>query len=165
MGGGRDPRLAFRRVSDSRVRSYEVSAESTAPPAVVWALLLDPRSWPAWSRIDALEPAQSQDLSPDGRDEVGAIRAFRTGKVVTRERITGLEPETRFAYEGVDIVQMDRYKAAIVLHRLPGGGTRVHWYGSYLPRGRMPWFFAWYLRRFMQSMATGLAEHAARLAR
>ncbi|MEV7196271.1 SRPBCC family protein [Streptomyces sp. NPDC093510] len=148
------------------MHSYDVTAESTAPPEAIWALLRNPRSWPEWSRIDALDTGRSRDLSPDGQDGVGATRAYRTGKVVTRERITDLvlEPELRFSYEGVEIPQMADYHATIELRELPGGGTRIHWHGTYVARGRMRRVFQWYLRRFMQAMATGLAGHAAGLA-
>ncbi|WIV56035.1 SRPBCC family protein [Amycolatopsis nalaikhensis] len=140
-------------------QSYDVTAESAAPPAAVWALLLDPHSWPSWSRIDALEAARSAGLSPDGRDRVGAVRAFRTGNVISRERITALKPERRFAYEGVENPRMAGYEAAVELTALPGGGTRIRWHGTYSTRnGRL---FQWYLRRFMRGMAAGLAEHAA----
>ncbi len=142
-------------------QSYDVTAESSAPPSAIWALLLDPHSWPIWSPIDALETTQSTGLSPDGRDGVGAVRAFRTGKVVTKERITALEPEHRFAYEGAENPQMTGYQAAIELTRLPGGGTRIRWHGTYSARWGMRWFLKRYLRRFMRAMATGLAEHAA----
>ncbi|WP_158883373.1 SRPBCC family protein [Amycolatopsis anabasis] len=142
------------------MQSYDVTAESAAPPAAVWTLLLNPRSWPEWSRIDALETGQSRDLAPDGRDGVGATRAFRTGKVVTKERITALVPERRFAYEGVENPYLTDYHAAIELHEMPGGGTRIHWHGTYLARRGMRWFVQWRLRRFLRGMAIGLAEHA-----
>ncbi|MFK3978785.1 SRPBCC family protein [Micromonospora sp. NPDC050397] len=145
------------------MQSYDVTAESTAPPDVVWTLLLNPKSWPDWSRIDALESELSRDLSPDGRDNVGATRAFRTGNVVTTERITALESGHRFTYEGVENPQMADYQAVVELHELPGGGTRIRWHGTYAARGDSPWVFQWYLRRFMQAMVTGLAEHAAGL--
>ncbi|MEU5265486.1 SRPBCC family protein [Amycolatopsis sp. NPDC021455] len=143
------------------MQSYDVTAESAAPPAAVWALLLDAHSWPAWSRVDALETAQSTGLSPDGRDGVGAVRAFRTGKVVTKERITALEPERRFAYEGVENPQLTGYRAAVELTELPGGRMRIRWHGTYSARWGMRWFLQRYLRRFMHDMATGLADHAA----
>ncbi|MEU2688574.1 SRPBCC family protein [Streptomyces hygroscopicus] len=143
------------------MQSYDVTADSAAPPDAVWTLLLNPRSWPEWSRIDALETGQSHGLSPDGRDGVGAIRAFRTGKSVTRERITALEPGRRFAYEGVENSNMADYRATVELHELPGGGTRIRWHGTYLARPGTRWVFQRYLRRFMQTMVTGLAEHAA----
>ncbi|MEQ0563562.1 SRPBCC family protein [Amycolatopsis sp. NEAU-NG30] len=143
-------------------QSYDVTAESAAPPPAVWALLLDPHSWPDWSPIDALETAESSGLSPDRRDGVGAVRAFRTGKVVTRERITELEPERRFAYEGVENPQLSDYRAAIELTPRPGGGTSIRWHGTFSARWGMRWFLRRYLHRFMQTMAAGLAEHAAR---
>jgi hypothetical protein len=143
------------------MQSYDVTAESTAPPSDVWALLLDARSWPLWTPIDALETEQSTSLSADGRDGVGAVRAFRTGKVVSKERITALEPERRFAYEGVENPQLRDYQAAIELAELPGGGTRIRWHGTFSARWGIRWFMRWYLRRFMGTMATGLAEHAA----
>ncbi|WP_225727282.1 MULTISPECIES: SRPBCC family protein [unclassified Nocardia] len=141
--------------------SYDVTAVSAAPPAAVWGLLLDARSWPEWSRLDALESALSHDISPEGRDGVGATRAFRTGKVVTKERITSLDPLRRFAYEGVENPHMSDYRAAVELRETPEGGTHIHWHGTYFARGGMRWFFQWYLRRFMRSMAKGLAEYAA----
>ncbi|SFW85167.1 SRPBCC family protein [Amycolatopsis australiensis] len=144
------------------MQSYDVTAETTAAPSTVWALLLDARTWPAWSPVDALEAGQSAGLSPDGRDGVGAVRAFRTGKVVTKERITALEPERRFAYEGAENPQLTDYRAAVELHALPGGGTRIRWHGTFSARWGMRWFLQRYLRRFMQGMATGLAEYAAR---
>jgi len=144
------------------MQSYDVTAESTAAPSAVWSLLLDPHSWPAWTPIDALETGQSAGLSADGRDGVGAVRAFRTGKVVAKERITALEPERRFTYEGAENPQLRDYRAAIELQELPGGGTRIRWHGTFSARWGMRWFLQWYLRRFMRTMATGLAEHAAK---
>ncbi|MFD0813076.1 SRPBCC family protein [Amycolatopsis umgeniensis] len=139
------------------MRSYDVIAESAASPARLWALLLNARSWPDWSRVDALEAAASQGLSADGRDGVGAIRAFRTGKMVTKERITALEPESRFAYEGVENPTMADYQAVVELLETPGGGTRIRWRGTYRARRGGAWFLEWYLRRFMRDMAAGLA--------
>ncbi|RZQ63432.1 SRPBCC family protein [Amycolatopsis suaedae] len=144
------------------MNDYDVTAESAAPPSAVWALLLDPRSWPTWTQIDALETGQSEGLSPDGRDGVGATRAFRTGDVVTKERITALEPERRFAYEGVEIPFMSDYEAAVELSELPGHGTRIHWHGTYtVAVAEMRESFPAYLQGFMQDMANGLAAHAA----
>lgn len=141
-------------------QSYDVTADSAAPPSAVWALLLDPRSWPVWSRVDALEATRSTGLSADGRDGVGAVRAFRTGKVVTKERITALEPDRRFAYEGAENPQLTGYRAAVELTELPSGGTRIRWHGTYSARFGTRWFLKRYLRRFMRGMATGLADHA-----
>jgi hypothetical protein len=143
------------------MNDYDVTAESTAPLSAVWALLLDPRSWPTWTPIDALEGDQSQGLSADGRDRVGAIRAFRTGDVVTKERIMALEPERRFAYEGVESPYMSDYHAVVELQPLPGDGTRIRWHGTYTVPSEMREQFQGYLGGFMQDMANGLAAQAA----
>jgi len=147
-------------VSSSGKQSYDVTAESTAPPAAVWALLVNARSWPIWSGVGSLEAGASQGLSAEGSDGVGAVRAFRTGKTVTKERITALDPERRFSYEGVDVPVMTDYQAAVDLRETPTGGTRIRWHGTYRVGRGKALFFRWYLRRFMQAMATGLAEHA-----
>ncbi|MEV7551884.1 SRPBCC family protein [Amycolatopsis sp. NPDC089917] len=143
------------------MRSYDVLAESTAPPVVVWALLLDPRTWPVWSGTGELDVSRSDGLPPEGRDEVGATRAFRAGRAVIRERITGLTPGKRFAYETVESPQLADHQATIDLHEIPGGGTRIRWQGTYSARGmglrsseRQVW-------RSMTRAATGLAEYAA----
>ena len=68
-----------------------------------------------------------------------------------------------FAYEGVENPHMSDYHAAVELHELPTGGTRIRWHGTYRARRGTRWFFHWYLRRFMRGMATGLAKHAASL--
>lgn len=143
------------------MNDYDVTAESAAPPPAVWALLLDSRSWPMWTAIDALEPGRSQGLSPDGRDGVGAVRAFRTGDVVTTERITALEPGRRFAYEGVENPYMSDYRAAVDLAESPGAGTRIRWHGTYTVPPEMREYFQGYLRDVMQDMANGLAAWAA----
>ncbi|QNP75192.1 SRPBCC family protein [Streptomyces roseirectus] len=142
------------------MQSYDVTAETTAAPSAVWSLLLDPRSWPDWTPIDALDTEQSVGLDADGRDGVGAVRAFRTGRVLSKERITALEPERRFAYEGVENPYLRDYRAAIELRTLPGGGTGIRWHGTFTARRGTRRFQQWYLRRFMRTMATGLAEHA-----
>ncbi|MFE6613336.1 SRPBCC family protein [Amycolatopsis sp. NPDC057786] len=143
------------------MRSYDVLAESAAPPAVVWALLLDPRTWSAWSRAGELDVSSSSGLSPDGRDGVGAIRVFRSGKAVVRERITSLTPGRRFAYEGLESPHMADHQATIDLHEVPGGGTRIRWQGTYSARGMGRWSSEGHVQRTMSKVATGLAEYAS----
>ncbi|MGY6651441.1 SRPBCC family protein [Amycolatopsis sp. lyj-108] len=147
----------------SAVRSYDVLAQSAAPTAVVWTLLLDPRSWPAWSHIDSLDLGGSSGLSVNNRDGVGAIRAFRVGRSVATDRITGLTPGRRFAYESVEHPQMADHSAVVDLLEVLGGGTQIRWHGTYSPRGMSRWTSERQVQRVMQGMATGLANHAAGL--
>jgi hypothetical protein len=69
-------------LSSNRQR-YDVRTRSEAPATVIWALLLDAATWPVWSCVDNLEREQSIGLDPDGRDIVGAVRAFRSGRMVS----------------------------------------------------------------------------------
>lgn len=140
---------------------YDVTVSTTAPPAVVWKLLLDAESWPTWSAVDALDRERSVDLDPGGRDGVGAVRAFRTGRTVTGERLTELREERLFAYEDAFNPVLRDYRARIELDADPAGGTRIRWRGEYATSWPASWYLPRYLRRFMLKMARGLAAHAA----
>lgn len=70
-----------------------MTAISTAPPAVVWSLLVDARTRPVWSAVDSLVVERSSGLT------VGTVRAFRTGRTVAGERLTGLVEEEQLTYE------------------------------------------------------------------
>ena len=141
-------------------RSFDVSARSESPPACLWSLLLDARTWPVWSLVDALVPERSQNLSAAGRDEVGAVRAFRTGRVVTGERITELRPERVFRYEDAFNPVLHDYSASVELEPTASGGTLLRWRGTYTTKPVLGVFLEWYLRRFMQKMVDGLAVAA-----
>ncbi|WP_029892476.1 SRPBCC family protein [Nocardia brasiliensis] len=145
-------------------QSYDATATAAAPPAVVWALLIDARTWPVWSTVDSLEVERSRGLDRDGRDPVGAVRAFRTGRVVTGERLTGLIEEQQLTYEDAFNPALRDYRAVIDLTGTPGGHTTIHWHGTYTPRWGMGWLMKRTMQRVMQQMADGLAAHAARLA-
>ncbi|ONF72165.1 SRPBCC family protein [Amycolatopsis keratiniphila] len=143
------------------MRSYDVLAESVAPPTVVWASLLDPRTWPAWAGVGELDVSSSEGLSTDGRDKVGVIRAFRSGRTLVRERITGLTQGRRFAYETVESPQLADHQATIDLHEIPGGGTRIRWQGTYSVRGLGLRSSERQVQRAMMKTAEALAEYAA----
>lgn len=141
---------------------YDVTADSRATPAAVWSLLVDARSWPRWGTVDALVTDASEHLSSDGRDEVGAVRAFRTGDVVTSERITELQPGELFAYEGASNPFMENYSARVTLKERSEGGVEIRWSGEYEVSSDIHALLAPELTRTMQRMVTGLAEAAER---
>jgi hypothetical protein len=139
------------------VQNYDAAATSKASPVVVWRLLLDARTWPVWSAVDSLDTERSSGLDPDGRDPVGAVRAFRTGRMVTGERLTGLDEEKQLTYEDAFNSVIRNYRAVIELTPAPDGGTFIRWHGIYSTR----WGMGWFMQRFMQRMVDGLASHAA----
>ncbi|GAA2628397.1 SRPBCC family protein [Streptomyces axinellae] len=143
------------------MRTYDVTATSTAPPAVVWSLLLDARTWPEWSTVDSLDTERSSGLDPEGRDPVGAVRAFRTGRTVTGERLTGLVEEKQLTYEDAFNPYLHDYRAVIDLAPTNAGGTDIHWHGTFATRWGMGPLMERTLRDVMQRMADGLAAHAA----
>lgn len=140
--------------------SYTATATSNAAPSQLWSLLLDAHGWPQWGTVDALVLEQSDQISPDGQDRIGAVRAFRTGRVVTRERIVALWPYERFAYQGVDNPVLTNYHAEILLRRRRDGATTITWRGSYEVAFGLHFILRPSLRRTMRRMAQGLAEAA-----
>lgn len=72
--------------------AYDVTAISKVPSSKVWELLLDAHSWPRWGTVDELVLERSGNISLDRRDTVGAVRIFRTGRVVTSEQSPNCAP-------------------------------------------------------------------------
>ncbi|MFB9659976.1 SRPBCC family protein [Glycomyces mayteni] len=143
---------------------YHVSATTSAPVSAVWALLVDGRAWPRWSTgLDELVEERSSGLAADGRDGVGAVRAFRTGRAVTGERLTELVPEERMSYEDAFNLAMKDYRAAVELATTPEGGARIEWHGTWRPRPGIGWLTPLFLPKIMQRMADDLASYAQRL--
>jgi hypothetical protein len=140
--------------------TYAVSSHSQASPSAVFTLLVDARTWPSWSPIDAAEAEGGSD--PAGQQQVGDTRVFRTGRTVSRERITDLIPGRRFSYENVS-GPFRSYQGVVELAEAPQGGTDITWSATFEPK--LPFsgpFWRWFLTRFMQRMADGLAQYASR---
>ncbi|GAA4199688.1 SRPBCC family protein [Streptosporangium oxazolinicum] len=137
--------------------SYGVTARSRATPDAVFAALTHAATWPRWTPIDS---ADVESGDPEDRQEVGDTRIFRTGRSVSRERIVELIDNRRFVYDTVNGA-FRSYRGTIDLAPVPGGGTHIAWSATFDPR--MPLsggFWRWYLTRFMQRMADGLAAYA-----
>jgi len=143
------------------VPQYRTHATTSASVDTVWALLIDGRSWPRWSSgLDELVAERSSGLDPHGRDDVGAIRAFRTGRVVASERLTELVAGRRLSYEDVVNAAMKDYRAVIELAPTPTGGTAISWCGTWRMRPGIGWTTPFFLPRIMQRMADDLAGYA-----
>jgi hypothetical protein len=144
------------------VPQYRVGATTSAPADTVWGLLIDGRSWPRWSSgLDELVEERSSGLDPHGRDGVGAVRAFRTGRAVTGERLTELVEDRRLSYEDAFNFALKDYRAVIELEPTTAGGTTIHWHGTWRMRPGIGWTMPFILPRVMRRMADDLAAYAA----
>jgi hypothetical protein len=135
----------------------DVRVSTPAGPDAVYALLRDGATWPAWSPIGSFELERPAEGEPEG---VGAIRAFRTGRITSRERVAELVPDRRFGYELVSGLAIRDYRADVDLDSTDGG-TTIHWHSTF--HAKLPgtgWLYRRTLGRFIQKCALGLATHA-----
>ncbi|MHC3471061.1 SRPBCC family protein [Streptomyces sp. 7R007] len=138
--------------------SYTVTSHSPASPDAVFSALVHAATWPSWSPIDSVEIEGGGD--PQQRQQVGDTRVFRTGRSVSRERIVELEPDRRFGYDNTS-GPFRSYRGTVELAETPQGGTVITWTGVFEPTLRFSGpLWRWYLTRFMQRMADGLADYA-----
>jgi uncharacterized protein YndB with AHSA1/START domain len=142
------------------MHGYDVTVTTGASPEIVWKLLVDAASWPLWSKVDSLDTTRSVGLDPGGDDGVGAVRAFRTGRTVTGERLTEKVEGRLLAYEDAFNSSVHDYHARIELTPTADSGTVIHWYGEYETSRLLGWVMPRYLQKFMRGMAEGLARHA-----
>ena len=144
--------------------AYAVTSHSQADPDGVFELLIDASTWPTWSPVDSAEVEGAKD--PVGQQQAGDIRVFRTGRSVSRERITGLIPGRRFSYEIVGGQFFRSYQGVVELAEAPQGGTDITWSATFEPRlPRSGPLWSWYLTRFQRRMANGLALYASQTRR
>lgn len=144
--------MTARHVIDLRVAS-------AASPEAVHALLRDGASWPEFSSLGSFELERS---APDGSEGVGAIRVFRTGRIVTREEIVLVEEPHRFAYVLLSGLPIRDYRADVQLARATSG-TVIHWRSAF--RGTVPgvgWFVRRRLEGFLADLIERLAAYAAK---
>jgi uncharacterized protein YndB with AHSA1/START domain len=138
-------------------QNIDVKVRTGASPAAVYALLVDGATWPTWSPIGAFEL-----VSPDseGREGVGAIRVFTTGRTKSREEIVEAVPGERFSYALLAGLPLRGYRADVDL--TPSGeGTHIHWHSSF--DAKVPgtgWIYRLALGRFIRRVAAGLASYA-----
>ena len=140
-----------------RQRHIEVTQHSAAPPAAVFALLVDGETWPLWSPIEAFELERTGDPPPEG---VGAIRLLRRGRTTGRDEIVEVVPDRRLSYRSLSGLPVRDYRAQVGLEP-DGNGTAIRWQASFFPK--VPgtgWLLERGLRRFLEQCARGLAEHA-----
>ena len=90
------------------VQRIETTARTAAGARTVYDLLIDGSTWPTWS---PLESFTLEAPAPGGGEGLGAIRAFRTGRAVSREEVVELVPERRFSYALLSGLPLRNYRA------------------------------------------------------
>jgi hypothetical protein len=141
------------------MRRYQIeaTAQSTADPATVYALLRTGSTWPNWSSIDSFELEREGDGEPEG---VGAVRILRRGRVTGRDTILAFTQDRSFSYGHQGLPGVKDYRGDIELTPADGG-TSIRWRVSYsssfpgsgalLRKG---------LTRFIGELVAGLASYA-----
>jgi len=143
-------------------RTVRVTAESPAAPEVVYGLLADGATWPAWSPIETFELERAGDPPPEGP---GAVRVFTRGRTTGHDTVLEVEPGHRLQYASHSGLPVRDYVGEIVLDRTRDGGTVIDWHSSFSttsPPGT-GWLVEKGIAKFLGQCARGLAVHAATL--
>lgn len=142
-----------------KVIRVSARAHSPAPPERVWALLADGARWDTWARMHESKLLKQGDGERDG---IGAIRRFRTFKLVTREEVIAFEPPHRLAYRLLSGMPVRDYRADVELVGA-AGGTDITWSAIFLPgRPRTGPLLRVWVATILRSYSRRLAKAAAR---
>ena len=142
--------------------SYEIDRRAVvpAPPAAVWADIVDGSSWPSWSPLGRYQLEQPGTTDPASAP-LGEIRTFRTkqvvGESVAREEVVEVVPEKRLSYALLGgNLPLEGYRADIDLTPV-AGGTEVRWHSTFTASRVRGWFYQRALGAFIQRTVDGLA--------
>ncbi|HET6818387.1 MAG TPA: SRPBCC family protein [Mycobacteriales bacterium] len=138
------------------VASYDVTAQSTAPPAKVFALLADAPGWSRWAGPMVVRSWWEREGEPPPGG-VGAIRRLGIGALSSREEIVEYDAPRRLAYTWLTSFPVRDYRADVRLEP-DGTGTRIVWSGTFTPA--FPGGAA-VMRRFFLSTVGGFARRLA----
>jgi uncharacterized protein YndB with AHSA1/START domain len=137
-------------------QSYEVSASSSAPPDVVFAVLADGAGWREWAGPLIRHSSWEREGTP-APGGVGAIRKVGSWPVYGREEIVEYEPPQRLAYTILSGQPVRNY-VAVVEMTPQGAGTAIRWTASFDPK--IPGTGS-ILRRLFTAIIGSLAKHLA----
>lgn len=134
------------------------AAHSAAGPDAIYALLLDPATWPAWSPMDTAEleaPGTAERLG------VGSVRQLTRGRIRGHDKVVELVPGKRFSYVHLSGLPVRDYRSDVELEPA-AGGTDISWRATFRPRfPGTGWYLRLGLHRMLRELVTGLAGYAA----
>jgi len=138
----------------------EAHARSAAGREAVWVVVADARGWSRWGGWEAAELEREGDPPPAG---LGAVKALKRGRVVSREEVTVFDPPSRFGYRLLSGLPLRGYEAEITLTDAPGGGTDITWRSQFEPKVPLTGgLFRRALQKFMADTVQRLAREAER---
>ena len=136
-------------------KEIDVRQMIPAPPAAVFATLLDRSAWPAWSghtRFELVRPGST------GPYDVGSVGLLSSGRRrVMREEIVEVVRDRRIGYTLLAGLPLRHYRADFAL--TPAGeGTEVRWHSRFDAPPGFGWIYVAALRRFTRRLLDGLAR-------
>jgi uncharacterized protein YndB with AHSA1/START domain len=135
-------------------KEIDVRQVIPAPPAAVFAALLDRSSWPAWSGHDAFELVRPGAAGPY---DVGSVGLLRSGRRVMREEIVEVVADRRIGYTLLAGLRLRNYRADFDLSPT-AEGTEVRWHSRFDAPSGFGWIYVAALRRFTRRLIHGLAK-------
>jgi uncharacterized protein YndB with AHSA1/START domain len=136
-------------------KEIDVRQVIPAPPAAVFAALLDRPSWPAWSGHTAFELVRPGTPGPYDVGSVGLLHSGRRRAV--REQIVEVVPGRRIGYRLLAGLPLREYRADFDLTPT-GEATTVRWHASFDAPPGFGWIYVAALRRFTRRMLDGLTR-------
>jgi len=138
----------------------EAHARSAAGREAVWAVVVDARGWSRWGGWESAELEREGDPPPAG---LGAVKALKRSRVVSREEVTVFDPPSRFGYRLLSGLPLRGYEAEITLTDAPGGGTDITWRSQFEPKVPLTGgLFRRALQKFIADTVQRLAREAER---
>jgi uncharacterized protein YndB with AHSA1/START domain len=142
-------------------KEIDVRQVIPAPPAAVFAVLLDRSEWPAWSGHTAFEPVRPGAAGPYDVGSVGLLRSGR--RQVMREEIVEVVPGRRIGYTLLAGLPLRNYRAGFDL--TPAAeGTEVRWRSRFDAPPGFGWIYVAALRRFTRRLLDGLSRRVVTVA-
>ncbi len=144
----------------SKLITVSATAQSTASPEAVFALLAAGETWPRWAPIKTYA---LHTPGVNGGESVGAIRQWNSGLMMNLEQIVELQAPTKFAYtlNQSKIVGVKNYRADVDIVATTTGCT-VTWSSVFYPKvAGTGWFWKFALGKLSNQLATGVATYAA----